>query len=214
LIKVTGVFIGTVAACSAALGPLTTAVGENPTSRFVGPEEYLTATMIEAGCEGETVAQCAAPAQSPFAAKSTYVGEPLPPRTVTGIVSALSSLPATLPGAGGGVVFDGYGGLINSIGANETAFVHRDAIACAQYSITFPSVQPGPNERAAAATWLESVHRTFSTVTQGSYQNYIDPTLADWQHAYYGANLSRLRRVKQRYDPDEVFHFAQSISPG
>ena len=78
LVKVTGVFAGTVAACSAALGPLTTAVGDATTYRFVGPEDYLTATMIEAGCEGEPVAQCAAPAQSPFAAKSSYVGGPLP----------------------------------------------------------------------------------------------------------------------------------------
>ncbi len=214
LVKVTGVFVGTVAACSAALDPLTVAVGEGTTYRFVGPEEYLTATMIEAGCEGESVAQCAAPAQSPFTAKSSYVGGPLPQQAVSGIVSALSGLPATLPGAGGGVVFDGYGGLINQIGASETAFVHRDAVACAQYSITYPATPPDPSSLSTASAWLENLHQMFSAVTQGSYQNYIDPTLADWQQAYYGANLPRLRQVKQRYDPDDVFHFAQSIPPG
>ncbi len=113
-------------------GPLTIAVGEATTYRFVGPEDCLTATMIEAGCEGEPLAQCAAPAQSPFRAKSTYVGGPLPQEAVNGILTALSNLPATLAGAGGGVVFDGYGGLINQIGASETAFVHRNAVACAQ----------------------------------------------------------------------------------
>ena len=82
LVKVTGVFVGSVSACSAALNPLTTAVGAGTTYRFVGPEDYLTATMIEAGCEGQPVAQCAAPAQSPFAAKSSYVGEPLPEAAV------------------------------------------------------------------------------------------------------------------------------------
>jgi FAD/FMN-containing dehydrogenase len=214
LVKVTGVFAGTVAACAAALDPLTIAVGEGTTYRFVGPEEYLTATMIEAGCEGESVAQCAAPAQSPFTAKSSYVGAPLPQQAVSGIVSALSSLPATLPGAGSGVVFDGYGGVINQIGASETAFVHRGAVACAQYSITYPAVPHDPSAMSTATAWLENVHQMFSAVTQGSYQNYIDPTLADWQQAYYGANLPRLRQVKQRYDPDDVFHFAQSIPPG
>ena len=214
LVKVTGVFLGTVAACSATLDPLTVAVGEGTTYRFVGPEEYLTATMIEAGCEGESVAQSAAPVHAPFTAKSSYVGEPLPQRSVNGIVSALSSLPATLPGAGSGVVFDGYGGLINQTGASETAFVHRDAIACAQYSVTFPSATPETSATATASAWLENLHQLFSPVTQGSYQNYIDPSLANWQQAYYGANLPRLRRVKQRYDPDDVFHFAQSIPPG
>jgi hypothetical protein len=213
LVKVTGVFVGPVSECSAALNPLTAAVGDGPTYRFVGPEDYLIATMIEAGCEGKPVAQCAAPVASPFVAKSSYVGGPLPQTTVHGIVSALSDLPATLPGAGGGIVFDGYGGQINQVGPDETAFVHRRAIACAQYSITYPSAPPSTNATAAASAWLDNLQHLFAPVTQGSYQNYIDPTLTDWQEAYYGGNLPRLRQVKQKYDPDRVFHFAQSIPP-
>ena len=169
--------------------------------------------MIEAGCEGKPVAQCAAPVESPFVAKSSYIGSPLPQATVSGIVSALSNLPATLPGAGGGIVFDAYGGQINQIGTDETAFVHRSAIACAQYSITYPSAPPSPTASAAASAWLDNLHHLFAPATQGSYQNYIDPTLTDWQEAYYGTNLPRLRQVKQKYDPDRVFHFGQSIPP-
>jgi FAD/FMN-containing dehydrogenase len=213
LVKVTGVFAGSVAACSSALAPLTSAVGTGTTDRFVGPEEYLRATMIEAGCEGEPLAQCAAPVQSPFRTKSTYLGGPLAESGVGALVTALSSLPDSLPGAGGGIVFDAYGGRINAVGAGQTAFVHRDAVACAQYTITFPTATPSPTEAAAAAGWLEHVHEVLAPVSQGSYQNYIDPTLSDWQQAYYGSNLARLRRIKRTYDPDDVFHFAQSIPP-
>ncbi len=204
-------FVGSVSACSSALAPLTAAVGTPTTDHFVGPEDYLTATMIEAGCEGETAAQCAAPAQSPFVAKSSYIGGPLPQSAVQAITSALSAFPASLPGAGAGVVFDGYGGAINKVAAGDTAFVHRSAVACAQYSITYPGTPPSQGDKAAAASWLDHVQRAFAPVTQGAYQNYIDPTLSDWQQAYYGANLPRLQKVKQAYDPDDTFHFAQSI---
>ncbi len=213
LLKVTGVFAGSTTACASALAPLTAAVGAATTYRFVGPESYLTAMMIEGGCEGKPVAQCATPVHSPFAAKSTYIGGALPESVVSAVVTAVSSLPASLPGVGGGIVFDGYGGAINQLGAADTAFVHRSAVACAQYSITFATAPPTPTAAAGADAWLSQLHSDFAPVTQGSYQNYIDPTLVDWEQAYYGANLSRLRRIKRRHDPDDFFHFAQSIPP-
>jgi hypothetical protein len=211
LLKVTGVFAGSPAACTSALAPLTAAVGVATTYRFVGPESYLTAMMIEGGCEGKPVAQCATPVMSPFAAKSSFIGGALPASVVTALVSAVTSLPSSVPGVGGGIVFDGYGGVINHVGAADTAFVHRSAVACAQYSITYATAPPSAGAAAGGATWLSNLHSVFAPVTQGSYQNYIDPTLADWEHAYYGANLPRLRLTKGRRDPDDLFHFAQSI---
>ena len=44
-----------------------------------------------------------------------------------------------------------------------------------------------------------------------SYVNYIDADLQDYARSYYKGNLLRLQAVKQQYDPDNFFQFAQSI---
>jgi hypothetical protein len=37
--------------------------------------------------------------------------------------------------------------------------------------------------------------------------------MADWEAAYWGAGVDRLRAIKSRYDPTNVFSFEQSIAP-
>jgi FAD/FMN-containing dehydrogenase len=219
VVKVTGVFAGSTAACASALAPLLSAVGAAPTDRFVGTEDYLSAMLIEAGCEGLSVGQChlssrnqgGTLSRTAYVAKSNFIDKALPASGTAAIIAAVEALGADVPGVGGGIVFDSYGGVINEPAPGDTAFVHRDAIACAQYSVSYANGSPSPTVAASARAWLAQTQGSFAPYAQGAYQNYIDPTLSDWAEAYYGTNLPRLRQVKGVYDADNVFHFAQSI---
>jgi FAD/FMN-containing dehydrogenase len=216
----TGVFIGGKSALTAHVNRLVSTAGASPSSTFVGgPDPYLHLMLVEAGCDGKSVAECHLPSQNPagtlersaYAAKSAYVGKPLPSAGLTAAVEAIEHLHAELPGLGGGLAFDAYGGAVNRVPPDATAFVHRKTICAIQATVTWGSTPSGP-AFAAGEGWLSAAAKALAPYTTGgAYQNYIDPRLADWPKAYYGSNLSRLTKVKRAYDPDNAFHFHQSI---
>jgi FAD binding domain/Berberine and berberine like len=218
LAEIGGVYCGTPAALTSLLAPLKTAIGTAPSYDFVGSNEYLAAMEIEAGCSGLTIAACHLTSQTPqgtlsrsaYSAKSSYVNTVMNSNQVASIVGAIENLKAHAPTVGGALAFDSYGGVINRIGATDTAFVHRDKLACIQASYSWSS-ETSASEIAAGETWLQWLATNVFDPTTGAYQNYIDPTLKNWEQAYYGENLSRLERVKAKYDPANRFSFAQSI---
>jgi FAD/FMN-containing dehydrogenase len=217
LVRTAGMFVGSAASLTSLVGSLVATVGSPPSYRFVGPEQYLHAMLVEAGCESLDVAQCHLRTQNPAGtldragsvASSAYISAPPPPSGIDAFVRSVDDLRHALPGLGGGLVFDAYGGAINAVEPGATAFVHRRAICGIEASVATGSGASAVHDGRA---WLAHLATTVAPYVDGSaYQNYIDPTLADWEHAYYGANLGRLVSVKAAYDPDDVFRFAQSI---
>jgi FAD/FMN-containing dehydrogenase len=45
------------------------------------------------------------------------------------------------------------------------------------------------------------------------YQNYPNSRYRNWQQGYVGANYQKLREIKTAWDPQNVFHYEQSIEP-
>jgi hypothetical protein len=196
-------------------------VGVAPTSLFQGGEHYLRAMKIEAGCEYLSIAAChlgipggtGQPSRSAFAAESSFVTSVMSLPQVQSHIDAVVRLHETAPYLGGGLSFDVLGAAVNDLASDATALVHRGTLACIQATCTW-SPYSLPQELTAGAEWLSWPGAHVLDPSTGAYQNYIDPTLASWAGAYYGANLARLRAVKKSVDPDNVFSFAQSIARG
>jgi hypothetical protein len=142
-----------------------------------------------------------------FAAKSSICNGPLASAGIDALIHQLEARRGT--GSGSGVVLlDSWGGAINRVPAARTAFVHRSALFSLQYLAYWnPGAPAAPN-----TAWLRRCFAALRPyVSPFAYQNYIDPDLPSWQHAYYGSNLARLQQIKRRYDRGNVFHFRQSI---
>ncbi|HET7717567.1 MAG TPA: FAD-binding oxidoreductase [Bauldia sp.] len=113
----------------------------------------------------------------------------------------------------GKVLIEVCGGAIDDTAPDATAFAHRGALYLTQYQSRWR-----PNAGAAVVeanvAWLREMYDAVAAHRSGaSYVNYADADLTDWGRAYYGANLDRLRQIKGRIDPDNVFRFPQSIPP-
>jgi FAD/FMN-containing dehydrogenase len=197
-VQVFGQFLGSEAALKAALASL----GPPATKLTMGTATWLDLVRRWAGCLGHTLPGCAAPGHQAFVGASDYI------RAVPS-AAKLAKFRAVIEARGaasGALLIDAYGGALNRVAPSATAFVHRKELASIQYFAA--------GDGASARAWVDASRAALRPAVSGAaYVNYIDPHLANWQQAYYGSNLPRLQQVKHRYDPHNLFHFAQSISP-
>ena len=207
-----GQFYGSEAQLRSLLAPLLEAGGGAEPS--IVRRSYLDAVLYWAGCSGDSVAECHLAPQgglqrTAFKGKSSYVLEPIPRAGMRALLGGIEA--RQRQGGGGGVILDSYGGAINKVDADATAFVHRDALCSIQYFVTWPT-SAGASVANENIRWINGYYNTVRPhISRFAYQNYIDPDLADWKQAYYGSNLSRLVSIKQQYDSGDLFRFRQSI---
>jgi FAD/FMN-containing dehydrogenases len=219
IVQVNGVYVGSSTALSPLLSQLTGNIDASPSSNYVTDASVLDTMLYEAGCSGKSIAACHLPTQNPQGeltrtiedAKSDYFARMLSQHGIGALVSAIGTRQADATPGTVGIGLDPYGGAISRVQPTATAFAHRDVLFSAQYNINY-DVGSSSSVVAANHQWLVDIKRAMGTYATGaSYQNYIDTGLTDWQHAYYGNNITRLRQVKTTYDPANFFHFGQSI---
>jgi FAD/FMN-containing dehydrogenase len=195
-VQVFGQFLGSETALKAALASL----GPAASRLDIGTSTWLDLVRRWAGCLGHTLPQCAAPGTQAFVGASDYIAKVPTTTQREKFVSAVEGRGAQ----SGALLIDAYGGALNRVAPTATAFVHRSELASIQYFAA--------GSAASARGWVDGARKALAPAVSGqAYVNYIDPHLANWQAAYYGSNLPRLRTVKRKYDPHNLFHFAQSI---
>ncbi len=118
---------------------------------------------------------------------------------------------ATVPSAMSSILFEHFHGAVTRVGATETAVPHRDE----GWNLLIPSVWTDAAESEANIAWSrETFAATRPHFGSGRWLNYLgDDQAEDAIRAAYGPNYERLREVKRRYDPDNVFHLNHNIAP-
>ncbi len=199
-----GQYMGPARDLSRLLAPLQGVAGA---ALRTGDQDYMGLQVRWANCLGRTLTSCHTDGTRPggalgrmsFDAKSDFITRPLSAAGRDVLISAIERRQGR-PGSAA-ILFDSYGGAINRVAPNATAFIHRNAAACIQYL----SYNGG-------TSWLAQTHAAMRRHVSGmAYQNYIDPALTGWRRAYYGSNYPTLVQVQQRVDPDHFFNFPQAI---
>jgi FAD/FMN-containing dehydrogenase len=101
--------------------------------------------------------------------------------------------------AGCEINFTPMGGAYNRVPADATAFAHRTE--------RFLLEHVSPDRDAVRRSWAVAHPHASGHI----YPNFPDPDLTDWTTTYHGTNYSRLRKIKQIYDPGAVFHCPQTL---
>ena len=144
--------------------------------------------------------------------KSGFIQGAVPPAGIATMlewIGKMPGVPSRLPETS--VAIFGVGDKVKELAPDATAFIHRTDDALFTVSALWEP-EDAPDLIAANLAWLEEFDAAMRPyLSGGAYQNCPDLGLADWQRAYYGANLERLVEVKRAWDPDNLFRFAQSI---
>lgn len=102
------------------------------------------------------------------------------------------------------------GGAVNRVPADATAYAHRDA----QIMLFLANFYSDETDRPRRRKWVDDLMSALRQENDGAYVNFLgDEGAARTRSAYPGRTWDRLRQIKQRYDPDNVFRRNQNIPP-
>lgn len=173
------------------------------------PRVQLDALVAEAECEPVSASVRPAWRLSPLypvgrladGLTSVQGGDLLPRRLPSEGVGALTRVLAAAAeqGLAMNASLDPLGGAAARVPAGGTAWPWRGAFAS-----VFWRGEVDRTRAEAARGWLAAAHEAVAPWSAGAYVNLLDASRGDGR-TYFGSHVSRLRAVKDRYDPTGVF---------
>ncbi|MFI2303845.1 FAD-binding oxidoreductase [Actinacidiphila glaucinigra] len=101
-------------------------------------------------------------------------------------------------------------GACHRVPADATAFAYRDA----SFATVIAGMWPDPAANEANTAWVRGYYRDLAPLSEeGGYVNFMAGDDQERIRANYKGNYDRLVEVKRTYDPGNLFHLNQNITP-
>jgi FAD/FMN-containing dehydrogenase len=101
-------------------------------------------------------------------------------------------------------------GASNRVAADAMAYGHRDA----RFVLNVHGRWAEAKDDAKCMGWARGFFQASAPyASAGAYVNFMTAEENDRVAAAYGSNYGRLKEIKKRYDPENVFHLNQNIKP-
>ena len=137
--------------------------------------------------------------------KSAYFKE-ITADTVSVMVARFAQTPSVMTG----MVIEHFHGAVTRVPPTATVFPHREP----GYNLVIPGVWSAARDDAANITWVRDTFDSLAPYTADSvYVNYLADDDTARVQAAYGPCWDRLQQVKRIYDPENVFHLNQNVTP-
>jgi FAD/FMN-containing dehydrogenase len=102
------------------------------------------------------------------------------------------------------------GGQANRVAADATAYAHRNV----KFVMNVHGRWDDPKQDGECVSWSRDFFEASKPHAMGGvYVNFMTEEETDRIGAAYGPNYERLARIKQKYDPGNLFHLNQNIRP-
>jgi hypothetical protein len=98
-------------------------------------------------------------------------------------------------------------GRVADVGTDETAFFYRHA----GYILWLETIWENNRFTQDNMDWISFWFPCFASMTEGSYVNFPYNGLPCYLEEYYGSHAGVLKKIKEMYDPLNVFTFPQGI---